>query len=219
MTTSSLLAWLCGPCWQTVIITWLTAQERGFSTVRHFYVAIVEKMVKIFPFHDTVLKDLSMLNPDSKLRDTWSPTKVRNLATRFSIVADDEIEHLVEDFQDYQLSPDDVLPAVTSDSRVDMSWAEMGRNKTFVGAVRFPLLTRVLTTLPVIAHNNANSERVFSMVRKIDVGSRSHLGNDTLRALLSCKINTDEPCYAFAPDKDLCKAAKVVTWNYVREHQ
>ena len=36
----------------------------------------------------------------------------------------------------------------------------MGRNKTFVGAVRFPLLTRVMTTLSVIAHSNADSERV-----------------------------------------------------------
>ena len=145
---------------------------------------------------------------------------VRNLATRFSIVADDEIEHLVEEIQDYQLSPDDDLPAVTSDSRVDTFWAEMGRKKTFVGAVRFPLLTRVMTTLSVIAHsNNADSERVFSMVRKIDTDSRSQLGNDTLRALLSCKIDTDDPYYAFVPDKDLCKAAKVATWNYVREHQ
>ena len=190
-----------------------------FKSVRLFYVAIVEKMVKIFPFHNTVLKDLAVVNPDPKLCDTWSPMMVRNLATRFSIVADDEVEHLVEEFQDYQLSPDDDLPAVTSDSRVDTFWAEMGRKKTFVGAVRFPLLTRVMTTLSVIAHSNADSERVFSMVRKIDTDSRSQLGNDSLRALLSCKINTDDPCYAFVPDKDLCNAAKVATWNYVREHQ
>ena len=117
-----------------------------FKSVRYFYVAIVEKMVKIFfPFHDTVLKDLSVLNPDPKLRDTWSSTMVRNLVTRFNIVADDEIEPLVEDFQDYQLSLDDDLP-------------EMGRKKTFVGAVRFPLLTRVMTTLSVIAHSNADND-------------------------------------------------------------
>ena len=78
---------------------------------------------------------------------------VRNLATRFSIAADDEIKHLVEDFQDYQLSPDDDLPAVTSDSRVDTFWAEMGRKKTCVGVVRFPLLTRVMMTLSVIVLN------------------------------------------------------------------
>jgi len=116
------------------------------------------------------------------------------------------------------LSPDDDMPAITSDNRVDTFWAEMGR-KTVVRVVRFPLLTRVMTTLSVIAHRNTDSDRVFSMVRKIDTDSRSQLGNDTLRALLSCKIHTDDPCYAFLPDKDLCKAANVATWNYLREHQ
>jgi len=47
-----------------------STRTRIFKSVRHFYVAIVEKMVKIFPFHDTVLKNLSVLNPDPKLRDT-----------------------------------------------------------------------------------------------------------------------------------------------------
>ncbi|KAK2154429.1 hypothetical protein LSH36_269g09031 [Paralvinella palmiformis] len=86
----------------------------------------------------------------------------------------------------------------------------MGRKKKFVGVVGFPLLTHVMTTLSVIAHSNADSERVFSMVRKIDTDSRSQLGSDTLRALLSCKINTDDPCYAFVSDKDLCKCKKAL---------
>ena len=83
------------------------------------------------------------------------------------------------------MSPDNDLSAVMRDSRVDMFWAEMSRKKTFVEAVRFPLLTRVMTTLSVITHSNADGERVFSMVRKIDKDSRSRLGNDTLCALLS----------------------------------
>ena len=77
-------------------------------------------------------------------------------------------------FFQHQLSPDDNLPAVTCDSHV-----------AFVGAVRFPLLTRVMTMLSVIAHSNADSERVFSVVQKIDTDSCLPLGNDTLRVLLS----------------------------------
>ena len=45
------------------------------------------------------MKYLAVLDPDPKLRDTWSPTMVKNLATQFSVVAVDEIEHLVEEFQ------------------------------------------------------------------------------------------------------------------------
>ncbi|KAI0218417.1 Carbonic anhydrase 7 [Lamellibrachia satsuma] len=68
------------------------------------------------------------------------------------------------------------------------------------------------------SHTNAHSERVFSMCRKIDTGSRSQLGHDTLRALLSCKINTDDPCYSIVPEKNLLKSATVATWDYVKVH-
>ena len=60
---------------------------------------------------------------------------------------------------------------------------------------------------------------MFSMCRKIDTDSQSQLGNNTLRALLSCKINTDNSCYSFVPEKDLLKSAKVETWDYVKVHQ
>ena len=62
-----------------------STRMRIFNSVRHFYIAIVEKMVTIFPFHNTVLKDLTVVNPDPELHDTWSPTMVKNLATFFSI--------------------------------------------------------------------------------------------------------------------------------------
>ena len=75
-----------------------------------------------------------------------------------------------------------------------------------------------MTTLSVIANSNAGSERVFSMYRKINTDSRSQLGN-TMRALLSRKIKTDDPCYSFVPEKDLLKSAKVATWDYVKDHQ
>ncbi|KAI0239672.1 hypothetical protein LSAT2_009634, partial [Lamellibrachia satsuma] len=68
-------------------------------------------------------------------------------------------------------------------------------------------------------HSNAYSERAFSMCRKIDTDSRSQLGNNTLHVLLSYKINTDDPCYSFLPEKDLLKSAKIATWDYVKVHQ
>ena len=164
--------------------------QRFFASVRKFYVSVVDKMARIFPFNDEALKDLTVLNPDPKLRDSWNPETVRSLASRFSIVAADELDALVVEFQDYQLSAERELPAFNSDTRTNSFWAEMGKVKTFTGERRFPLLGRLMTILSVIAHSNADSERVFSMCRKIDTDARSQLGNDTLRALLSCKINS-----------------------------
>ena len=38
--------------------------------VRKFYVAVVNKIIKIFPFHDDVLMDLAALNPDPALLES-----------------------------------------------------------------------------------------------------------------------------------------------------
>ena len=40
-----------------------------FDTVCTFYVTVVNKMIKIFPFHDDVLRDLVALNPDPTLQN------------------------------------------------------------------------------------------------------------------------------------------------------
>ncbi|KAK2163279.1 hypothetical protein LSH36_82g00005 [Paralvinella palmiformis] len=45
------------------------SKETGiFDSVRNFYVAVVNKLIKIFPFHDDVLRDLVALIPDPALR-------------------------------------------------------------------------------------------------------------------------------------------------------
>jgi len=63
------------------------------------------------------------------------------------------------------------------------------KKKRFAGGMRFPGLAHLVTTLWMITHSNADSERVFFTRRKIDTDARSQLGNNTLQALLSCKIN------------------------------
>jgi len=87
-------------------------------------------------------------------------------------VADEAHDTLVAEFQDYQLTPDCELPLSSADSRVDMFWAEMAKKKTFAGGMRFPHLAHLMTTLSVIAHSNDDSERVFSMCRKVDTDAR-----------------------------------------------
>ena len=135
------------------------------------------------------------------------------------MIENGDLHGLSVEFQDYQLCADGDLPPFNKETRIDLFWSDVGKLKTFTGATRFPHFAHLMTSLSVIAHSNAESERVFSMCRKIDTDSRSQLGNDTLRALLSCKINRDEPCYSFVPDTDMLKGAKKATWDYVRNHQ
>ena len=70
--------------------------QRFFTSVCKIYVSVVEKMACVFPFNAEALKDLTVLNPDPKLRDSWNPQTIRSLATRFSIVSADELDALVD---------------------------------------------------------------------------------------------------------------------------
>ena len=52
-----------------------------YQAVRDFYVASLKKMLKKFPFGDTILKDLGIINPDKVC--TYNFTTIQTLANCF----------------------------------------------------------------------------------------------------------------------------------------
>ena len=104
-----------------------------FSAVRKFYVASLKKMRKKFPFGDTLLKDLGVLQPDKTA--TYSVSTVIKLAKRFpqlGLDSSDAIDSLHEECLDFTLSPAD-LPTPMGYKATDGSMkpflVESGKNK------------------------------------------------------------------------------------------
>ena len=62
-------------------------------------------------------------------------------------------------------------------------WWEVGKIKAFDGKERFPLLTKLMAGLLSIPVSNADSERGFSILRKIHTDQRPSLKQDTMIAL------------------------------------
>ncbi len=77
------------------------------------------------------------------------------------------------------------------------------------------MLVRALLALPA---SNADSERCFSMVRKIDSEERGHLERSTVALLLTLKINVDDYCYDFKPPEELLKLNKSAVRHYNEAH-
>ena len=75
---------------------------RIFESVRKFYGAVVNKMVKMFPFHNDVLRGLVVLKPDPALLESWRLSYVHELATGFDLMVHDWLDRLVTEFQDCQ---------------------------------------------------------------------------------------------------------------------
>ena len=103
------------------------------------------------------------------------------------------------EFSDYRAANDDQLPSfdLREDAAVDHFWAAMSEIPTVTDAdtLRFGMLSALAKVLLVLPHSNADPERLFSMVRKIQTELRGNLDPSTVCDLLSVKINNDHPCY------------------------
>ena len=188
-----------------------------FRDVRSFYCAVVRKMMKIFPFDDTVLADMIVLDPAKRVDLTYAP--IVRLAARFTPLIDQEV--LKEEFEDYQLMDDTEVGLEESgvQKSVDRFWGKVMTMKTAMGETRFPTLTQVMVAVLSLPHSNADCERAFSVVRKIHTECRQSLGADTLTALLQCKMNQDCACYEFNVTTDMVTLAKHATHAYNMQDQ
>lgn len=85
---------------------------------------------------------------------------------------------------------------------------------TFASSKRFPTLCKLAKSCLVLPVSNAEVERIFSMLKKVQTEFRSELANDTICSLLCCKQNTDFPCHKFDPSDSVLKAAKAAASLY-----
>lgn len=155
----------------------------------------------------------------------WSSAVLR-LARQFpAALAEDKFDDLEEEVLDYVLTSSTVLPSVhrdegepTKSAELCAYWQAIGDIKTLQGEARFPSLVSLAKCLLSLPVSNADTERVFSIVRKIVTDYRTEMEQDTLCALLTCKINCDCSCYELDTPKELLRAAKVATMEYNRAH-
>ena len=186
---------LCGDLEDDIVGT--RKEARFFKSVRTFYETAVSKILAKFPFADDTLKDLAFLDPRNREKTTSSGLIA--LANRFTEFTTDEIDDLVTEFRDYRVALDIELPEVSADvsAALDHFWAAVAevRSVTDSETCRFGTLARLAKILLVLPHSNADPERLFSMVRKIETDQRKLLDVSTLCDLLSVKLNNDNPCY------------------------
>lgn len=145
-----------------------------------------------------------------------------------------ELTKLNEEFVDYQLLDDGIIPQSIWDKatvlineesgekkyRMDVIWHYLSNMRSGDGRDRFRRLSCVAKLVLVIPHSNAGEERVFSMVKKNKTPSRPSLGLDnTLSGLLTVKLGVKEPCHRFEPDPSIVARASKVTWEYNKEHR
>lgn len=193
--------------------------EPFFKAARNFYIATINKMLKKFPFGDTLLKDLGIINPDRVC--SYQFTTVLRLAERFpqlGLTDAESHDKLREEFIDFILSQADHPPKATYGSadnsekpRSGSFWWEVGKLKTIDGELRFPSLYKLMAGLLSIPVSNADSERGFSILRKIHTDQRPSLNQSTIIALMTMKFNCDDCCYNSNFNEEMLSKCKKAT--------
>ena len=72
--------------------------------------------------------------------------------------------------------------------------------------------------LLVLPHSNADTERVFSIIRKTVAQYHTEMDQSTPSGLLSCKLNRNCDCYQLNTLKELLQTAKGATMEYNKAH-
>ena len=140
---------------------------------------------------------------------------VIELAQRFDVCRSPEA--LMEEYQDYQLSPASELPEfVTEDTRLDTFWFGMGSMKLPTGKARFENLAALAIAVLCLPHSNADPERCFSILRKIQTDQRGNLGLHSVNSLMSVKFNMDIECFRYSPGQNVLLKAKSACTDYLK---
>ena len=78
----------------------------------------------------------------------------------------------------------------------------------------FRVLSKLAKACCVIPVTNADPERIFSMIKKIQTDMNSNLNNDTICCLICAKQNQDKACFEFNPSDSVLRAAKKAVLTY-----
>ena len=189
-----------------------------YEDVRQGYVAVVKKLLERFPFKSEVLKCIVLLDPN--LRSSVQDKDVLFLINRFlPDLSDAEIDITLEEWRKFCFSAD--LPAFSDACDVDQWWLRVLELRSPSGSPLFSGLSKLITILLILPCDQAPVERVFSMVNKIHTKYRPSLQNNTVCALLTCKVNSKVPCPQTEVSNELAKQVKTATMrrnSYFKEH-
>ena len=83
----------------------------------------------------------------------------------------------------------------------------------------FPLLFKPMSGLLSIPSSGADSERGFSVLRKIHTDQRSNLDHSTIVSLMSLKFNCDSCCFDTELSKELLTESKKATYKSLHSNQ
>lgn len=180
----------------------VSATRDIYAAIRNFQAAFIKKLLKTFQFSSRTFTLLSYLDPSKVMQ---APLAIAGeLCSTFTVPSDREQVQL--EFREF-LSDAACMPT-DADTDVLQYWLHIKSIKASTGHLLYSNLSSLVPQLLAIPVSNADSERVFSLVRRIRTDFRASLSTSTLSSLIGCRFNNMSPCCEFKqfPDSFLQRA-------------
>ena len=176
-----------------------------YSGVIKFYSGFVKKLLKVFDFKSQVLSTLAFLEPTASQK--ISTSSFDRIADIIPITFDRNLVKL--EYREFVID-EELDPSVETDAV--QFWVNVSHMKSPMGELKYQNLATLALKLLLIPVSNADSERVFSLVRRVKTNYRSSLSTETLSALIGCHFNKTVSCCELTKfDEPLLSKAKVCT--------
>ena len=200
----------------------MTSDERTefYDAVRAYYAAAIRYIVEKFPIRDELLLHAEVVDisrrtgakfKSIKYFTTRFPRMLATAHTDASTESGSVMDKLEMQFLLYQVSE---LPHEISKLDLDEAWHALSKD------TRFDLLSHVMLNIMVLPHGNAESERVFAVVRKNSTVFRPNASRALLQSVLVMKtsdFNSGVPCYKHSYEAKFLKQAKSATYVGLEE--
>ena len=179
-----------------------TAITHFYEDVRAFYSSSVAYVFSKMPLQRDALEHAEVL--DISLRGKKSFVGIRFWTSTFKCLRPTGgLDELETEFCKYQVDPE--IAEFDREERVDVLWGKIASLKSDTGELKYPLLSSIMKSLCALPHSNADSERVFSLIRKNKTECRASMLREMLNDLTVVKmslISRGEVCHSqkFSPD-------------------
>jgi hypothetical protein len=135
--------------------------------------------------HQDVLKHAQVVDM-IRSKHKASMASIRFFMKRFSNFYHFDSDSIEAEFSRFEV--DNLPRSLVECNRIDVAWSELGKVKPpDCAALKYAHLSKLMLCILVIPHSNADSERVFSGVRKNQTDFRPNLSVPTLESLLMLK--------------------------------
>ena len=173
-----------------------------YAAIRKFHAAFIKKLLKAFQFSSRTFTLLSYLDPTKVMQAPLATAG--ELCSTFAVPSDREQVQL--EFREF-LSDAACMPT-DADTDVVQYWLRIKSIKASTGHLLYSNLSSLVLQLLAIPVSNADSERVFSLVRRIRTDFRASLSTSSLSSLIGYKFNKTSSCCQFNqfPDSFLQRA-------------